>query len=687
MGDGATSGNSAALKQNSSPVPNNVNHESSKGDSSSSVKKHHSISSSLKDFSSPSVKKEHSSSTSKSHLKENSHSTKSHHKHSTGEHKHSSKHKSSSSDHSKHGEHKHHSSSSSHKQRDSSARKSKDGSRHPSSNKSNSSSKEHSSSSKTKSKEKRHSENDVKKENGIDVLPVKSLSESYIKTEPAMSPLKVKSESLSPLKITFKKEKTEYSDDDVPLERRINATTVKRPVDSDDDVPLTDRAAKIGKFDTSGVKFEKAVKKESVQKKRKHDEDDYNATQVNKKKKKLAALKTEKVKTAKSNAQIKKEKQEAEEKEKWRWWEEDRKDDGTKWKFLEHSGPMFAPPYEPLPDDVKFYYDGKEMKLSLGAEEVATFYARMIEHDYTTRDIFNRNFMKDWRKTMTFEEKQLITDLKKCDFRKIHVYFTRLTEERKNRTKEEKLLQKKENERLVELYGYSKIDGHTEKIGNFRIEPPGLFRGRGDHPKQGMLKKRTMPEDVIINCSKDAQVPSPPEGHKWKEVRHDNTVSWLACWVENIQASTKYVMLNAASKLKGEKDWQKYETARNLHRHVDRIRAQYREDWKSKEMRIRQRAVALYFIDKLALRAGNEKDEDQADTVGCCSLRVEHIKLHEKLDDKEFVVEFDFLGKDSIRYYNKVSVEKRVFKNLLLFTDNKQGSDDVFRQTQYGHIE
>ena len=32
-------------------------------------------------------------------------------------------------------------------------------------------------------------------------------------------------------------------------------------------------------------------------------------------------------------------------------------------------------------------------------------------------------------------------------------------------------------------------------------------------------------------------------------------------------------------------------------------------DMKSKEMRIRQRAVALYFIDKLALRAGNEKDE------------------------------------------------------------------------------
>ena len=43
----------------------------------------------------------------------------------------------------------------------------------------------------------------------------------------------------------------------------------------------------------------------------------------------------------------------------------------------------------------------------------------------------------------------------------------------------------------------------------------------------------------------------------------------------------------------------------------------------------RQRAVAMYFIDKLALRAGNEKDTDEAaDTVGCCSLRVEHVKVN-----------------------------------------------------------
>ena len=93
-------------------------------------------------------------------------------------------------------------------------------------------------------------------------------------------------------------------------------------------------------------------------------------------------------------------------------------------------------------------------------------------------------------------------------------------------------------------------------------------------------------------------------------------------------------MLNPSSKLKGEKDMQKYEKARMLKGRIDKIRADYVTDFKSKEMRIRQRAVALYFIDKLALRAGNEKDEDQADTVGCCSLRVEHISLHPEKDGK-----------------------------------------------------
>uniref|UniRef100_A0A8C3DSM3 DNA topoisomerase I n=2 Tax=Corvus TaxID=30420 RepID=A0A8C3DSM3_CORMO len=362
-------------------------------------------------------------------------------------------------------------------------------------------------------------------------------------------------------------------------------------------------------------------------------------------------------------------------------WEEEKKEDGVKWMQLEHRGPYFVPPYEPLPEDVQFYYDGKPLKLSLATEEIATFYAKMLDHEYTTKEIFQNNFFHDWRKEMTSEEQELIKDLDKCDFREIHKYFVEKNEARKALPKEEKQKLKEEADKIQEEYGYCILDGHREKIGNFKTEPPGLFRGRGEHPKMGMLKKRIMPEDVVINCSRDSKIPEPPEGHRWKEVRFDNTVTWLASWTENIQNTLKYIMLNPSSKLKGEKDWQKYEVARRLKDVVHEIRAQYRKDWKSKEIKKRQRAVALYFIDKLALRAGNEKEEGEtADTVGCCSLRVEHIQLHPQLDGQEHVVEFDFLGKDSIRYYNKVSVERPVFKNLQLFMKNKDPTDDLFDQ-------
>ena len=38
--------------------------------------------------------------------------------------------------------------------------------------------------------------------------------------------------------------------------------------------------------------------------------------------------------------------------------------------------------------------------------------------------------------------------------------------------------------------------------------------------------------------------------------------------------------------------------------------------------------MALYFIDVLALRAGHEKEEDEADTVGCCTLKARAATAH-----------------------------------------------------------
>lgn len=81
---------------------------------------------------------------------------------------------------------------------------------------------------------------------------------------------------------------------------------------------------------------------------------------------------------------------------------------------------------------------GVPVKLSSEAEEVAGFYGRMLDHEYTSKDAFNKNFFHDWRKCMTSKEAELIKDLKKCNFKEIDIYYKQKSEERKAMTKEEK---------------------------------------------------------------------------------------------------------------------------------------------------------------------------------------------------------------------------------------------------------
>lgn len=66
-----------------------------------------------------------------------------------------------------------------------------------------------------------------------------------------------------------------------------------------------------------------------------------------------------------------------------------------------------------------FHISGKHMKLSPEAEEVATFFAKMLDHEYTTKDIFRKNFFKDWRKVSL---KSLLLLIKKR--KKSLVYFS-----------------------------------------------------------------------------------------------------------------------------------------------------------------------------------------------------------------------------------------------------------------------
>ena len=104
------------------------------------------------------------------------------------------------------------------------------------------------------------------------------------------------------------------------------------------------------------------------------------------------------------------------------------------------------------------------------------------------------------------------------------------------------------------------------------MEPPGLFRGRGEHPKMGKIKARIWPEDVTLNIGEHAAVPPcPVPGRNWGEVVHNHGVTWLAGWRDSINnGDWKYVQFAASSSVKGESDMLKYEKARKLKVRRDR---------------------------------------------------------------------------------------------------------------------
>jgi DNA topoisomerase-1 len=103
-------------------------------------------------------------------------------------------------------------------------------------------------------------------------------------------------------------------------------------------------------------------------------------------------------------------------------------------------------------------------------------------------------------------------------------------------------------------------------MGSFIIEPPTLFKGRGKHPKAGIMKARIRPEQLTINVSADAPIPRcHVDGHNWKKIVHENTVTWLAGYKDNtIGNHHKYIFLNAASRFKCQNDIKKYDKARRL---------------------------------------------------------------------------------------------------------------------------
>jgi len=340
-----------------------------------------------------------------------------------------------------------------------------------------------------------------------------------------------------------------------------------------------------------------------------------------------------------------------------------------KWKDLRHNGIAFPPAYESK--ELSIRIRGREVRLSTEAEELAYAWGKKRATPYVQDPVFQSNFLSDFAKLLPSEYRGI--KYSEIDWIPVHEYQMREEQHKTDPVFKKKLsVQRKELRlKLKEQYGYAEIDGVRTEIANWMAEPPSLFMGRGSHPMRGRWKPRANPDDVVLNLSEEAPVPA----GNWKGVVHDHDFMWIGYWVDKLSNVRKYVWPSDISNLRQERDKQKFELAKKLTRSLPNVRKHIDVGLGSGELRIRKLATVCYLIDNLAMRVGDEKDEDEADTVGASTLRVEHIKFHPNN------VEFDFLGKDSVRWQKTLELHglhNLVRRNLQEFCKNKKGADLVF---------
>ena len=357
----------------------------------------------------------------------------------------------------------------------------------------------------------------------------------------------------------------------------------------------------------------------------------------------------------------------------------------AKWSTLEHRGVAFPPEYQSR--GIGIIIRGERFILNRDQEELIYAWAKKKNTHYIQDPIFQSNFLNDLRALLP-DKLRSIDFINEIDFSEAfrlvdHENAMKEAEIQriKNLPKDEKrkisLRKKEERERLKAIYGKAIVDGVEVEIANWLVEPPGLFMGRGQHPLRGKWKPRVKPQDVILNLGEKAPV---PEG-AWKDIVHDHTSTWLATWIEKITGKRKYVWLHDSAVLRQSNDKEKYDKAKKLEKYIGKVQKQIiRIMLNSNNINQKKVATVCYLIFKLAMRVGDEKDPDEADTVGASTLRVEHIKFPEK--NGKQLIEFNFLGKDSVPWQKTLEVNSQdtrgLYNNLKLFMNGKEHSSPIF---------
>ena len=350
-----------------------------------------------------------------------------------------------------------------------------------------------------------------------------------------------------------------------------------------------------------------------------------------------------------------------------------------KWKKLQHNGILFPPEYEK--QGIKIKIKGETINLDINQEEMIYQWAKKKDTPYAQDKVFQKNFTGDFAKTLDSKFKKI--SYEDIDFSSAYKIVDKEKDLKEMMTKEDRkalaVKRKELREKLKSKYGIAIMDGKEVEVGNYMAEPPGIFIGRGEHPLRGKWKPRVTAKDVTLNLGKDAKK---PEGD-WGKIIHDNDSMWLASWMDFLTQKRKYVWLADTAGLKQDRDKEKYEKAVKLGNEIEKIKDRIVKDMKSKDRKINKISTACYLIYRTAMRVGDEKDPDEADTVGATTLRKEHIKITAN------TIEFDFLGKDSVRWQETVVAEghdEQFHKNLKNLIEKKKPKDEIFEGITSRHV-
>ena len=357
-----------------------------------------------------------------------------------------------------------------------------------------------------------------------------------------------------------------------------------------------------------------------------------------------------------------------------------------KWKTLQHNGILFPPDFESK--GIKIKIRGENVPLDLLQEEMVYQWSKKkdapkpgVTEKYIEDPTFQKNFVSDFSKSFNGKFKNL--QYADIDFSMPYKLVDKEKEEKELLTKDDKktlaIKRKEIREEMKAKYGKAIIDGKEVEVGNYMAEPPGIFMGRGDHPMRGRYKPRATAKDVTLNLGKEAKI---PKGN-WGKIVHDRDSMWIASWMDILTQKRKYVWLADTAGIKQERDQAKYDKARNLSREIENVKSQIVKDMQNKEQKTKRISTACYLIYRTAMRVGDEKDPDEADTVGATTLRKEHIKLGNNS------IEFDFLGKDSVRWKETISAEgqdKQFYDNLKEFISNKKENEEIFDGITSRHV-